>query len=317
MLRNILATLSFVIVSGAPLAQAGSMLDEFMSLQVGEFSSKTQAALDARYDVAVWHVAEIWPQESRSERWIYTESWLEGASQPYMQRVSRYTEQPDGTLIARRYVLPDAKAFTGAWKDPARFASLPRARLVELAGCDAIITRAGSGRFEGGTVGTRCANDYKGAAYVVSRAELSAAGMTNWDRGFDSSGALRWGPAAGPYRFTRSGATPSCNVPVRMLVYGEVTDRAKFGAYVRAILGSGLYERHGGYYEAATPPVDEFEGDVPAERAVVIARFPCLDAAQAFWRSDEYAQIRKLREGIARFEVIVLPVAQIPGYVEE
>ena len=45
---------------------------------------------------------------------------------------------------------------------------------------------------------------------------------------------------------------------------------------------------------------------------MVIVHFPCLDAARRFWRSDEYAEIRKLREGIAEFEVLVLPVPQLP-----
>jgi uncharacterized protein (DUF1330 family) len=45
---------------------------------------------------------------------------------------------------------------------------------------------------------------------------------------------------------------------------------------------------------------------------VIIARFPCLEAAQRFWNSPEYAEIRKLREGIAEFEVLVLPVPPLP-----
>lgn len=317
MLRKMIAILSMFVAQGASVSHAGPMLDEYMSLQVGEFTSRVQSQRDARYDVAIWHIAEIWPDRVKDERWIYTESWLEGAPQPYMQRISRYTEHADGTLVAQRYSLADAKPYVGAWKDPSRFDALGRDALIELPGCDAVIVRAGAGRFEGGTVGTTCANDYKGASYVVSRLELSSAGMANWDRGFDASGLLRWGPAAGSYRFTRSGSEPVCNAPVRMLVYGEVTDRKKFGAYIRALLGSGLYEKHGGYYEAATPAVDTFEGDVPAERAVVIARFPCLEAAQSFWQSDEYAEIRKLRTGIARFEVLVLPVSQVPKYVRE
>jgi len=55
-----------------------------------------------------------------------------------------------------------------------------------------------------------------------------------------------------------------------------------------------------------------FEGSPPPGRGVIIARFPCLEAAQRFWRSDEYAEIRKLRAGIADFEVLVLPVPQLP-----
>jgi uncharacterized protein (DUF1330 family) len=61
-----------------------------------------------------------------------------------------------------------------------------------------------------------------------------------------------------------------------------------------------------------SPALEVFEGSPPPERGVVIARFPCLEAARQFWYSPEYAEIRKLREGIAEFEVLVLPVPPVP-----
>jgi uncharacterized protein (DUF1330 family) len=192
------------------------------------------------------------------------------------------------------------------------FGNLKPAELAELHGCDAVVTRAGAGRFEGSTSGARCRNSYKGATYAISQSVLTADEMVNWDRGFDASGNLAWGPAAGGYRFRRVGETGACVQPVRMLVYGEIKDRKAFGAYVRAIAEAGLYAKTGGYYEAMSPALEVFEGSPPPERGVVIARFPCLEAAQRFWHSPEYAEIRKLREGIAEFEVLVLPVPPIP-----
>ncbi len=58
-----------------------------------------------------------------------------------------------------------------------------------------------------------------------------------------------------------------------------------------------------------------FEGKPPPTRGVVISRFPCLEAAERFWYSDEYAEILPLREGIAEFEVIVLPAPPLPAWV--
>jgi uncharacterized protein (DUF1330 family) len=297
----------------APLAAAEpGILEEFLRLQLGSFTSAAQARQDARYDEVTWHIAEIPREAPAGERWIYTESWMKDAPAPYMQRVSRLRAEPDGTILARRYTLPEAVRFVGAWRDPGILAGLPAESLVELAGCDAVITRAGAGRFEGGTVGNRCRNGYKGATYAISQSVLTAGEMTNWDRGFDSSGALVWGPAAGGYRFRRLDETGACVQPVRMLVYGEIHDRKAFGAYVQALAQSGLYAQHGGHYEAMTPALEVFEGSPPAGRGVIIARFPCLEAAQRFWRSDEYARIRKLREGVADFEVLVLPVPPTP-----
>jgi uncharacterized protein (DUF1330 family) len=295
----------------AAVARAGA-LDDFVRLQIGSFTSEAQAKQDARYDAITWHIAEIWPDGDANERWLYTESWMPGAPAPYMQRISRLRQEADGTIGARRYTLPDAMRFVGAWQEPARFATLKPADLAELHGCDAVIARAGAGRFEGSTSGARCRNSYKGASYAISQSVLTADEMVNWDRGFDAGGHLVWGPQVGGYRFRRVGEAGACVQPVRMLVYGEIRDRKAFGAYARAIAEAGLYARTGGYYEAMSPALEVFEGTPPPERGVVIARFPCLEAARQFWYSPEYAEIRKLREGIAEFEVLVLPVPPIP-----
>lgn len=299
----------------APLARAGDLLEDYLALQLGSFTSEPQARQDSRYGVAIWHIAEIWPGTGSGERWLYTESWMQDGERPYLQRISRLTAA-EGTSTARRYTIPDAERFIGAWQQPGKFAALAPEELTELAGCETLVTRAGEGRFEGGTVGTRCRNGHHGAAYALSRSVLIATGMTNWDRGFAADGTLVWGPAAGGYRFRRAGTDDACVDPVRMLVYGTIDDREAFGRYARAIAASGLYPATGGWYEAVTRALEVFEGAPPPTRAVVIARFPCLDAARRFWHSPEYVQIRRLREGIAEFEVLVLPVPPLPAWAE-
>ena len=308
----LLATLTVAVSAVAAASAPASTLDEFLRLHVGSFSSAAQARLDKRYDVAIWHIVEIWPQSAPGERWLYTESWLEGAPKPYLQRISRVREDGPATLRVTRYTLADAERWVGAWQEPARFASLDRKQLAELTGCDGVMVRTGPQRFEGGTVGAACPNAYKGARYAVSSTVLGADEMVNWDRGFAADGSQVWGPSDGGYRFRRVGEQGACVDPVRMLVYGEIRDCKAFGAYVRAIAESGLYAKNGGGYEAITPALEVFEGAPPATRGVVIARFPCLAAAQAFWNSPEYAEIRKLREGIADFEVLVLPTPPVP-----
>jgi uncharacterized protein (DUF1330 family) len=293
-------------------AARADALEDFVGLQVGSFSSEAQARQDASYDAITWHVAEIWADDDPAERWLYTESWIAQAPSPYMQRVTRLRVEPDGTITARRYTMPEAARFVGTWQQPARIAALKPGDLTELVGCDTVVTRAGTGRFEGATVGSRCRNSYKGASYAMSQSVLTAGEMVNWDRGFNEAGELVWGPAAGGYRFRRVGEADACVQPVRMLVYGEIRDRKAFGNYLGALRESGLYRKFDGYYEAFTPALEVFEGTPPESRGVVIVHFPCLDAARRFWRSDEYAEIRKLREGIAEFEVLVLPVPQLP-----
>ncbi len=296
---------------------AADTLDLYVELATGEFSTATQAAIDSRYDAVTWHITEIWHERDETGRWLYSESWIDGSEQPYMQRLSRLSLADDGSLLAERYVLPDAARFVGAHSDIARFDVLKGDELEKLEGCDGILVRAGKRRFEGGTVGSRCGSRYKGASYAISQSTILDGARINWDRGFDAEGELVWGPPAGGYRFERVDNHERCNRPVRMLVYGEISDRKQFFNYVRAIGESGLYEATGGYYEGITPPLAVFEGSPPAGRGVVISRFPCLEAAKAFWYSDDYAAIRPLREGIAEFEVIVLPAPPLPEWVGE
>ena len=305
---------ALLMLAGAGVLQAADagVLDDYVGLQVGSFSSGAQARQDARYDAITWHVAEIWADDDPAERWLYTESWMAQAPAPYMQRVTRLHGAADGTISARRYTMPEAARFVGAWQDSAKLDALKPGELTELPGCDIVIVRAGAGRFEGSTRGGGCRNTYKGASYAISQSVLTADELVNWDRGFSAAGELVWGPAAGGYQLRRKRDSVDCDQPVRMLVYGEIHDRKAFGRYLQALRESGLYRKYGGYYEAVTPALDVFEGSPPESRGVVIVHFPCVDAARRFWRSDEYAEIRKLREGIADFEVLVLPVPQLP-----
>lgn len=297
----------------SPAANAAGALDDYLRLQLGSWTTAAQAGQDARYGIATWHIVEIWPKAAPAARWIYVESWMDGAERPYLQRISQLTAQPDGTVLGRRYTLPAAERFVDAWREVSAFAALSPEELTPVAGCDVTMVRAGKDRFEGGTVGSACRNAYQGSLYAISQTILTADEMINWDRGFAADGELRWGPAAGGYRFRRADEQAACIKPVRMLVYGEIHDRAAFAAYARALATSGLYARFGGHYEAITPAVEVFEGEPPAGRGVIIARWPCLEAAQGFWNSPEYREIVKLREGNSQFEVLVLPVPPLPA----
>jgi len=120
---------------------SAAVLDDYIKLATGSFTSAAQAATDSRYDAVTWHIAEIWRDNADAERWLYTESWMDGADAPYMQRVSSVVEQDDGSLLVRRYRLPDATGFVGAWRAPSRFEATDPGRLAELAGCEAVLVR--------------------------------------------------------------------------------------------------------------------------------------------------------------------------------
>ncbi len=309
--------LLLLLAGAAGAAGAQTALDDYIALATGSFDSAAQAAHDSRYDTAIWHIAEAPALATDGQRWLYAENWLLGRDKPYRQRLVRLRGGDHGTVLAESFRLPEPGAYVGAWQSPDAFDGFDVETLSAVEGCESVITRAGARRFESTTQGHQCRNSYKGAAYVLSRSVLTTGKMVNWDRGFSAAGKLVWGPAAGGYEFRRRGAAAAhCNEPVRMLVYGRIFDREAFGAYARALGESGLYPRHDGYYEAITPALDVFEGEPPADRGVVIARFPCLEAAQSFWNSPEYRDIVPLRDGIAEFEVIVMPGLPVPDYID-
>jgi uncharacterized protein (DUF1330 family) len=105
--------------------------------------------------------------------------------------------------------------------------------------------------------------------------------------------------------------------PVFMMVIGDVLDREKMMSYAKALGASGLYEQHQGWYAAIGKPIAVFEGEWPPERSVVLARFPSLEAAQAFWQSGSYQSgIKPLRSGAGAFTVAVFPANAAPERIE-
>jgi uncharacterized protein (DUF1330 family) len=105
--------------------------------------------------------------------------------------------------------------------------------------------------------------------------------------------------------------------PVMMIVLATVSNPAKLGAYSKALAESGLYEKHQGYYAGIGRPVDSFEGAWGETEALVVARFPSLEAARSFWFSDAYQnKIKPLREGAGDFRVVVLPASPKPERID-
>ena len=130
-MRNALKGCLALLALGSPPAWSDA-LDDYMALAVGEFSSAIQAQNDARYAPITWQIVEIWQGDANKARWLYTESWMDGAETPYMQRISRITPRGDGTLLAERFTIPEANRFISAWSEPGRFASLDADDLEQI-----------------------------------------------------------------------------------------------------------------------------------------------------------------------------------------
>lgn len=106
--------------------------------------------------------------------------------------------------------------------------------------------------------------------------------------------------------------------PVIMVVAGVLKDRARLGAYAKAIRDSGLYDVLGGYYMNSPRAVATFEGSPPPQSSTLMVRFPCLAHARTFWYSTKYQrEIVPLRQNPSAgdFTVTVYPEIAAPAYM--
>jgi uncharacterized protein (DUF1330 family) len=96
-----------------------------------------------------------------------------------------------------------------------------------------------------------------------------------------------------------------------LLINAKILDREKFAAYGKVT--AEIVARMGGQYLVLGGPRELLEGTWPEGKSVV-SIWPSREAALAFWNSPEYAEAKKLREGICVADVVLvdgLPTA--PG----
>ncbi|GGY95868.1 alpha/beta hydrolase fold domain-containing protein [Novosphingobium colocasiae] len=98
-----------------------------------------------------------------------------------------------------------------------------------------------------------------------------------------------------------SDATAAKVEPGYLIVQASISDPEGFGPYVAAV--QPLIAAHGGkmVVRAFDPPV--LEGEWPWQTFAVL-QFPSAEAINAFWYSPEYAEVIKLRDGVAQFQVL-------------
>lgn len=90
-----------------------------------------------------------------------------------------------------------------------------------------------------------------------------------------------------------------------LVVTAVVHDRERFMAgYGPA--AARLVEQFGGRYVIRAPGAVALEGDGPAGASVVVSEWPSRAAALAFWNSPEYAEVRRLRDGLADVDVLLV-----------
>jgi len=92
-------------------------------------------------------------------------------------------------------------------------------------------------------------------------------------------------------------------VAAYVVYQGEVLDPERYDEYKAK--GAASIVAAGGRYLVRGGDVEVLEGEAPAGRTVVL-EFPTMQAAIDWYRSDEYTEIRKIREGAARARMYVV-----------
>jgi len=84
---------------------------------------------------------------------------------------------------------------------------------------------------------------------------------------------------------------------------GDITDRDQYQHYRKAALP--VIEQYGGKVIPRSENSITLEGPDESRR-IVILQFPSVERATEFYNSSEYRKARKLREGAAAGELIVI-----------
>jgi uncharacterized protein (DUF1330 family) len=90
-----------------------------------------------------------------------------------------------------------------------------------------------------------------------------------------------------------------------MIVSAKIKDREKFiGGYGTA--AAKLVDQFGGRYIIRGPGAEMLEGEGWDGASVVVSEWPDKATARAFWNSPEYAEAKKLREGLADCSILLI-----------
>lgn len=97
------------------------------------------------------------------------------------------------------------------------------------------------------------------------------------------------------------------DAPVYVLVTGDGFEQAELSEYVAAL--PAAWAPFQGEFElvSANTVLDVKEGSAP--KLLFLARWSSKRAFDAYWASDAYQRAKAMREGVGRFNVLVLPAA--------
>ncbi len=83
----------------------------------------------------------------------------------------------------------------------------------------------------------------------------------------------------------------------------SVTDQTVYSEYMKHT--PRVVGKFGGRFIARSPDPVTLEGEIE-ERRIVIIEFPSMDEAKAFYQSEEYTEIMKLRQDVASAQFVAV-----------
>ena len=105
-------------------------------------------------------------------------------------------------------------------------------------------------------------------------------------------------------------------MPAYMIVIAKIADRDAF-IHGYGAAAAKLVTQFGGTYVLRGPGAEVLEGQSGGMdwhgASIVISEWPDKAAAHVFWNSPEYAAVKKLRDGIADCQVLLIEAPRING----
>ena len=92
-------------------------------------------------------------------------------------------------------------------------------------------------------------------------------------------------------------------MPAYIIALIHITDRERYSAYMN--LAPTVIAAFGGKFIARGGRTTTLEG-APEDRRVVLVEFPTFERAEAFYRSEQHAQMARAREGAATATFILV-----------
>lgn len=177
-------------------------LEHFATLLNGTFTSEKQASTDTNYFPISLVMTRIW-EDRKDGIWLYVEqAMMSRLNKPYRQRVYRLDNPSQGIFTSDIYTFSNPLELAGLQNDAAKRNQLTPERITLKNGCT-VIMRYENGQYVGGTDGSKCPSDLRGAKYTTTKISLQEGRLDSWDQGFDSTGTQVWGATGGGYIFLK------------------------------------------------------------------------------------------------------------------